>query len=73
MTLLLMNALIVQKDLIDDPHKRIQLGTNRWTLARLNATVVPRSAWRHGVLQDLRYRLAAMSRSLLKLSERRNG
>ena len=48
-TLLLMNALIVQKDLIDDPHKRIQLGANRRTLATVSR--------RHGELQDFRYRL----------------
>ena len=35
-TLLLMNALIVQKDLIDDPDKRVQLGTNWRPLAAVS-------------------------------------
>ena len=34
MTLLLLTALIVQKNLIDDPDKRIKLGTSRRTLRR---------------------------------------
>ena len=35
-TLLLQTALIVQKDLVDDPGKRIQLGTNRRTFAPIS-------------------------------------